>query len=167
MIDASQFVERNLDNATVTLKIGETVINTSHYLADNDVVTLIVEPMAGYYIEGQDSSFMKNISYKDLDKTLNGIKIRKLVSIRLENIHPDGGECRYEKDGKELNYGDNQFREGDKITVKLKNIKGYNGPNFVLNMLSKDEISAPLTVNSSMDGKTLTLDDFKIVKGKE
>ncbi len=167
MINASQFVERKLDNATVTLKIGETIINTSHYLADNDVVTLIVEPMAGYYIEGQDSSYMKNISYKDLDKMLNGIKIKKLVSITLENIHPDDGECRYEKDGSELSYGENRFKEGDKITVKLKNMKGYNGPNFVLNILSKDEISVSLTVNSSMDGKTLTLDDFKIVKGKE
>ncbi len=167
MIDATQFVERKLDNATVTLKIGETVINTSHYLADNDVVTLIVDPMAGYYIEGQDSSFVKTISYKDLDKTLNGIKIKKLVSIRLENIHPDNGECSYEKDGKELGYGDIQLKEGDKITVKLKNMKGYKGPNFVLNILSKDEISVTLTVNSSMDGKTLTLDDFKITKGKE
>lgn len=167
MIDAEQFVERKLENATVTLKIGDTVIDTSHYLADSDVVTLVVEPAEGYYIEGQDSSFTKNISYKDLDKTLNGIKIKKFVSLRLVNIHPDNGECRYEKDGKELDYGVTRFREGDKITVKLKNMKGYNGPNFVLNILSKDEINVTLTVNSSMDGKTLTLDDFKIVKGKE
>ena len=167
MIKASKFVERKLDKATVTLKIGETVIDESHFMADTDIVTLIVEPVTGYYIEGQDSSFVKNISYKDLDKTLKGIKIKKLVTIKLENIHPDKGDCRYENGGKELDYGNNQFREGDKITVKLGNMKGYKGPNFIQNILPKDEMSGSITIDSSLDGKTLTLDDFKIVKGKE
>lgn len=162
LIDASRFKERAITNATIKIKTGDTTLNTNMFVSDKDDVTLVVEPNNGYYIEGQEASFTKQIKYKDLDKTLNSLKIKKYVQVTLANIHPQRGSCTYEKEGEKLRIGTYLFREGEKITVTLTNINGYKGGNLLGSLFSKD-IKATVSVKSDMNYRALSLADFNIV----
>jgi len=168
LIEAKEFKEITIENATVTVKIGEDVLNSSSLVSDDDDITLIVKPKEGYYIEGQETSLEKTIKYKDLEKELERVKIKKYVNVRLINIHPQKGKGSiYEKDGGILRLGTYQFREGEKITIKLENVKGYKSSNIINNISSfikKGEISKTIKITRSMDNKTLTLKDFGIKK---
>ena len=179
--EAAPYKEKQKDNATISVKVGEKSLSLRDYMNPNDTVTLIVEAKEGYYLvvggKNQDSTYSKETAYKDLDDELNKIEVRKYINVTLYNINPSGNPCEYTKDNKSLELGTHRFKEGDKISISLQN-KEYeckktivesvhawkNGINSILN---NGQIKSEITITSDYDTKTLTLKDFEIFKKGE
>lgn len=166
---ADTYRDISKDNASVEVKMDDKTLDPSFYVSPDDKVTLIVKPNEGFYIEGKDNEQVeKLVKYKNLKQELDKIVVKKYISVKLENIHPkDNMFCKYEVNGKDVSYGQYKLKEGDKVTVVLKDMgNGYkvNSPLFVIaKFTNKDgNFKEELTINSNHQGKSLTLEDFNI-----
>lgn len=158
------------DNASVEVKMDDKTLDSSFYVSPDDEVTLIVKPNEGFYIEGKDNEQVKKlVKYKNLKQELDKIVVKKYISVKLENIHPkDNMFCKYVVNGKDVSYGQYKLKEGDKVTVVLKDMgNGYKVNSPLLKVIAKftnkdGNFKEELTINSNHQGKSLTLEDFNI-----
>lgn len=167
---ADTYRDISKDNASVEVKMDDKTLDSSFYVSPDDKVTLIVKPNEGFYIEGKDNEQVeKLVKYKNLKQELDKIVVKKYISVKLENIHPkDNMFCKYEVNGKDVSYGQYKLKEGDKVTVVLKDMgNGYKVNSPLLSVIAKftnkdGNFKEELTINSNHQGKSLTLEDFNI-----
>ena len=168
-VTAEKYTKRTIGNATVVVKNGNTTLDSTLFLSPDDDVTFCVKPNSGYYIDGDDDNFVeKTVKYKNLDQELKKITVKKYISVTLKNIHPSKKSCTYQVNGNDVIYGTYNLREGDKVTVTLKDMgSGYKVNNIALdlaaNITNRDgNFKEDMTIKSTHQGKTLTLKDFNI-----
>ncbi len=168
-VTAEKYVNRSVVNSSVVVKSGNTILDSNLFVSPDDDVTLTVKPNDGYYIDGDDDNIVeKTVKYKNLDQELKKITVKKCIKVTLKNIHPGGKSCTYQVNGKDVMYGTYNLKEGDKVTVTLKDMgSGYKVNNIALdivaNITNKDgNFKEDMTIKSTHQGKTLTLEDFNI-----